>query len=57
MGARGCGEGAAGEPKDIRFEPDVGHADFDEVVPLDVYEERLVNLNDRNLLEATAFSQ
>jgi dipeptidyl aminopeptidase/acylaminoacyl peptidase len=45
---------AAGEPKEIWFEPNVGHANFDEIVPPEVYEERLVSFFDRYLLEAAA---
>jgi fermentation-respiration switch protein FrsA (DUF1100 family) len=43
---------AAGEPKEFWYEPECGHADFDEckAVPPAEYEERLVGFFDRYLL-------
>lgn len=40
---------AAGEPKELWFEPDLGHAEFDTAMPED-FERRVVNFFDRYLL-------
>ena len=40
---------AAGEPKELWYEPDVGHAGFDRAKP-DEYERRVVAFFDRYVL-------
>lgn len=41
---------AAGEPKELWYEPDLGHAEFDVAMP-EEYERRVVRFFDRYLLE------
>ena len=40
---------AACEPKELWYEPGLGHTDFDRLLPLE-YEERVVGFFDRHLL-------